>query len=167
MYISGLLSGFTKKVWYNKYSLKCSVTAHFNGKKLQFGGVVVLFMGCECQAAIRYQIKLAICLFLGKHYSWSLLRIIHFKEEVLCIIQWKPEQDCSCRLVLMPGRSQGHFQKVTATLTFYWLPLAKYPFNGWVIHVKPFIELPIMAYEVKEGSNFGIGLWQCTLSNGF
>ena len=30
-----------------------------------------------------------------------------------------------------------------------------------------FYELPIMAYTVKEGLNFGIGLWWCALSNGF
>ena len=27
-------------------------------------------------------------------------------------------------------------------------------------------ELPVMAYEAKEGSNLSVGLWWCTFSNG-
>ena len=43
---------------------------------------------------------------------------------------------------------------------------AKCSFNGWAIHAKPFYELSIMAYEAKEGSNLGVGLWQHALSDG-
>ena len=32
MYIRGLLSFFTKKGWYSRYSLKCSVMDHFNAR---------------------------------------------------------------------------------------------------------------------------------------
>ena len=44
---------------------------------------------------------------------------------------------------------------------------AKCSFNGWAIHAKPFMKSPVMAYEVKEGSNLHTGLQQCTFSNSF
>ena len=62
-----------------KCSLKCSMMAHFYHQELQFSGVIVLFMGCECSAAIGYQMEMPICLFLGEHCSQSLLRSIHFE----------------------------------------------------------------------------------------
>ena len=42
---------------------------------------------------------------------------------------------------------------------------AKCSFKGWAICPKPFMKLPVMAYEAEEGSDLGVSLWQCILSN--
>ena len=45
------------KGWYSRYSLKCSVMAHFNARNSMFHRMVILFMCSEHPAAISYQVK--------------------------------------------------------------------------------------------------------------
>ena len=66
----------------------------------------------------------------------------------------------------MPERLPGHFQKVTPTPTFYWLP--PWPSVHSVVgqFVQTFYEPSIMAHEAKESSNLSISLQWYTLSDG-
>ena len=85
MYVKGLLSVFTRKGWYSRYSLKCSMMAHFNARN-SFSGMVILLMCGECLAAIGYWVKLSVFLFLGKNCSQSLLQGVCFQQEILGVI---------------------------------------------------------------------------------
>ena len=65
----------------------------------------------------------------------------------------------------MLGKPPEHLQKVTPTLTFYWLP----PQPSVHLMVRQFMqtlyEPPIMTYKAKESSNFDVGPWWCTFSD--
>ena len=58
----------------------------FQQQELKFGGMIVLFMGCEGPAAIGDQVILPICLFLGEYCSHSLLRSIRFEQKILSVV---------------------------------------------------------------------------------
>ena len=131
MYVKGLLSVFTRKGWHSRYSLKCSVTAHFNTRNSQLHRMVILLMRGECPAAIGYQVKPSIFLFLGKNCSPIPPSRCLFPVRNPWYNWQKLTLGCSYRLVLMLQMPKEPLQIKTLILISFWLPLQ--PSAHWVV----------------------------------
>ena len=118
--LKGYCQFSSKNGWYNKYSLKCSVMAtSMSGTPIwcsnsSFHGLLVL----SCHRLLDDNAHLLVS---GRAPLPILPQKCPFWVESPSCSWQRPEQDCSCRLVLMPGKPPGHLQKVTPILTSYWL----------------------------------------------